>query len=155
MEDLEMLDKAPSHFADLQPRGTSGVDRVSMTMFRAYRSAGGVARGDEVASLLRRHSDDPVCLLARWIVSREVLSFHWRSRTFIPMFQFDLPSMSVRPGVRQVTAELLRVFDDWELAHWFVQPNFWLAGAAPVDAISRDLFAVVQAARADRFAVIG
>lgn len=45
--------------------------------------------------------------------------------------------------------------DDWELAHWFVQPNFWLAGAAPVDAISRDLFAVVQAARADRFAVIG
>lgn len=155
MEDIAMLDRAPSHFADLPPCSASAGDRVSLTMFRAYRSAGGVARGDEVASLLRRHSDEPVCLLAHWIISREILSFRWRSRTYIPMFQFDLSRMSVRPGVRQVTTELLRVFDDWELAHWFVQPNSWLAGAAPVDAISRDLLTVVQAAQADRFAVMG
>ena len=34
----------------------------------AYERRGGLASGDEVARLLRRHSEQPLSVLARWIV---------------------------------------------------------------------------------------
>jgi len=71
------------------------------------------------------------------------------------MFQFDRSDMSLRDGAARWFAKLRAAFDDWDLASWFAQPNSWLHGAAPVDAIGHDLSAVLQAARADRFIAIG
>jgi hypothetical protein len=33
----------------------------------------------------------PISLVARWIISRTVISFGWRSQTLLPLFQFDEP----------------------------------------------------------------
>ena len=54
-------------------------------------------------------------------MTREVVSFGWNSQTLLPLFQFDLFDMSLRPDAVAVISELADVFDDWELASWFAQ----------------------------------
>lgn len=124
-------------------------------MVDAYRRTGGLVSGAEVALLLRRHSRQPLSLLARWIVARRVVSFVWHSEILVPLFQFDRHDMSLRREIGQVVDELADTFDDWELAAWFAQPNSWLQDAAPVELIDVDQPAVLQAARADRFIARG
>jgi hypothetical protein len=126
-----------------------------MAMVDAYRRSGGLLSGDEVALLLSAHSSQPISLIARWIVSRRVVSYVWQSQTLVPLFQFDRSDMSLRRGTSEVIAELADTFDDWELAAWFATPNSWLQGAAPVDLIDVGQPAVRQAARADRFIARG
>jgi hypothetical protein len=130
-------------------------DRQFVMMESAYLRTGGLVSGDEVARILRRHSGQPISKLARWIVERSIVSFYWNSRTLVPLFQFDRTDMSMRAGTNAVVRELHDVFDDWDLATWFAQPNAWLNDAAPVDVIEEDQPAVVQAARADRYIALG
>jgi len=130
-------------------------DLDATAMIRAYSATGGVASGDTIASLLRPHTDQPISRIARWIVAGHVVSFVWRSETLLPLFQFDLASMSVRPGTLSVITELSGALDNWELARWFAQPNACLAGAAPADTIAADLSAVLRAARTDRLVING
>jgi hypothetical protein len=126
-----------------------------ITMVDAYRRTGGLISGAEVALLLRRYSTQPLSLLARWIVTRRVVSYVWQAEILVPLFQFDRYDMSVRRDTSQVVDELADTFDDWELAAWFAQPNSWLQDAAPVELIDVDQPAVLQAARADRFIARG
>lgn len=121
----------------------------------ACRESGGLLGGEELAARLRDHADQPLSLLARWIVSGEVLSIEWRSQVLIPLFQFDLATMTIRPEVADLMAELSPVFDGRELATWFALPNAWLQGATPVQAFASDPAAVRHAARADRFVATG
>jgi acyl-CoA synthetase (AMP-forming)/AMP-acid ligase II len=126
-------------------------DRQFLSMTQAYGRAGGLASGDAVARLLRKCSDQPISMLARWIVERSIVSIEWQSQLLIPLFQFDPSDMSLRPCVTQVVQELRSVFDAWELALWFAQPNVWLRDAAPMDDVQRDTAMVLEAARTDRF----
>lgn len=126
-----------------------------LAMVRQYRASGGLATGNEVVRLMREIVDQPVSVLARWIVRREVVCFIWKSEHLVPVFQFERRSMSLRPQVSTVLSELVPVFDECELALWFAQPNSWLQGAAPADLISPDAAAVLNAARADRFVATG
>jgi hypothetical protein len=135
------------------PRADAPVLRRGAVV-QAYRNAGGIVSGDALAVELRRHSEQPLSLLARWIVDREVISVDWSARTWLPLFQFDLRYFIV-PGVRDVVAELVPVFDEWELAEWFVTANCWLDGALPLDTVRTDLAAVLAAARTDRFVAAG
>lgn len=130
-------------------------ERQVLSMERAFRGHGGLASGEDLSLRLRARCDQPISLLARWIVSRTILSVSWRTQTLIPMFQFDPHDMSLRPSVTQVFGELRDVFDDWELALWFAQPNAWLKDASPVDLLVIDPAAVLDAARADRFVARG
>jgi len=130
-------------------------DRQFIEMLRGFRETGGLARGDEVAEMLHRATGHDVSLLARWIVTKEVLSFDWQGELWLPLFQFDLATMERRENVRRVIAELSPAFDAWHLSGWFAQPNSWLSGRAPVEALAHDLPAVLQAARADRFVAMG
>ena len=124
-------------------------------MSHAFRPHGGFAGSDDVMRRLRPLSDQPLSMLARWIVSRTVLSVSWRDQSLLPMFQFELADMSVKPACARVVEELKDVFDDWELALWFAAPNVWLDHAAPVALLADEEFAVLQAARADRFVARG
>jgi hypothetical protein len=63
--------------------------------------------------------------------------------------------MSIRPEAAAVLAELAGTFDDWELASWLAEPNAWLQGRTPVDALRAEPRAVLDAARADRFVARG
>ena len=130
-------------------------DRQFVMMEAAYLRTGGLVSGDEAARILRRHSSQPISQLAHWIVERSIVSFYWNSRTLVPLFQFDRSDMSMRAGASAVVRELHDVFDDWDLAMWFAQPNARLSDVAPVDIIEHDQRAVAEAARADRLVARG
>jgi hypothetical protein len=134
---------------------SSATESRSAAMVKVYERAGGLMRSEEVLFLLRRRSSQPLSLLARWIVDQRVVTFEWQADRLVPMFQFDLADMSIRPEAGAVLAELAGAFDDWELASWFAEPNAWLQGRSPVDVLQADTPAVLEAARADRFIVRG
>jgi len=73
----------------------------------------------------------------------------------LPLFQFEFPGLHVVPGVAEVIAELGGCLDDGEIAEWFVRPNCGLHCTSPAAAMAADPGAVLQAARADRFALQG
>jgi len=135
--------------------GEPDKDDKFITMLRGFRDTGGLVRGDEVADMLQRLSGHDLSQLARWIVTREVLSFQWRSELWVPLFQFNLSDMSLKDAAQRVSAELAPAFDAWNLSYWFVQPNSWLHDKSPVQLIGSDPSAVFQAARADRFVAMG
>jgi len=124
-------------------------------MEAAYARHGGVLSADEVVQLMRGHCEQPISVLARWIVSRAMIAIHWHSGILIPMFQIDPLSRGLRPGCREIVAELKDVMDDWEMARWFAASNSWLGGLAPVDALASSWREVFHAARAMRFIARG
>ena len=126
------------------------LERQFAAMASAYSRHGGLATGDAVAEMLRTRSSQPISTLARWIVDRRIVSFTWRSRLLVPLFQFDPANMAPRPCVLDALGELSPPFDDWELALWFVEPNAWLGDRPPIDVVDADPAELVQAARADR-----
>lgn len=129
----------------------------------AFADTGGLVSGDELAELIRQQCDDavqqlvpqPVSLVARWIVSHAVVTIDSPWGRMLPMFQFDLRRAAVHPGMRPLLSELQGVFDDAELALWFVTPNDWLDGVCPARAMHAALPAVRLAARTDRYVALG
>ena len=126
-------------------------DDQFVAMLNAYRGSGGLARDGELVALSRHRSGPDADTLAKWIAEREVIGFEWQSRTWLPVFQFNLFDMTRPPALEQVLAELNPVYDSWELANWFAQPNPWLADRVPAETLELDPFSVLQAARASRF----
>jgi len=124
-------------------------------LLEAFRSNGGVATGSELAEILSPLVDQSISRVARWIVSREVVTFAWRASILIPLFQFDLDRMCIRAGMHSVCSEFSGALDSAELVLWFALPNAWLNGATPAKTIAIDVGAVVDAARADRFIAKG
>ena len=122
---------------------------------KVYSRSGGVLSGQEVSLLMRRHCDQPVSQLARWIVNSNIISFDHQGQTWIPLFQFDQEQMTIKPAVSALLAELAPRINGNELAVWFVSPNECLSGATPLEAIEVDFAAVLKAASADRFAMRG
>jgi hypothetical protein len=129
----------------------------------AFADTGGLATGDELAALLRQHGDaspqlhvlQPEALVARWIASNLVVTVESPWGNMLPLFQFDLPRGVVHACMRPLLAELRGVFDDAELALWFVTPNEWIEGRRPANAMHDDLPAVRLAARTDRYVALG
>ncbi len=135
-------------------RVSQGRSRPS-AMECAFLPTGGIVSGECLSQLMRHGIDQPISVLARWIVNRDVVSFEIHGQIWLPMFQFEPSNLRVRPGVQKVIEELRSVFDEWELAEWFACPNSWLGGQTPASQVARDEQAVVQAARADRFVAAG
>jgi len=130
-------------------------DVALLEMSHGYRVHGGLIGGDDFAQRLRAHHDQPVSRLARWIVEREVVAIDWRGAILLPAFQLARGDDGIRPVVSGVLAELRGVFDDAELAQWFIRRNTWLGDARPLDLVEIDEDAIVGAARADRFVAGG
>ena len=139
------------------PRSTAGWldDQQFVALMNAYRSSGGLARAQEVLALLLHRGGPDAATLARWVQQRDVLSFDWHTDSWMPLFQFDPADMRPLPQLRPVLAELEGLYNPWELAEWFVEPNAWLQGRAPVDRLGRDAAGVLDAARVDRFVANG
>lgn len=120
-----------------------------------FAASGGVATGTDVADRLRDAVAQPVSVLARWIVQRQVIAFSSGGEMLLPLFQFDFVHGCVRGGIASALAELADVMTDDEVASWFDRPNGWLNGAAPAQVLQSDARGVIDAARADRFVVKG
>jgi hypothetical protein len=131
-----------------------GSDGDFATMRAAYQAKGGFARGDDLARLLEERGRGGIVSLARLIVAGEVFGFEWRHTLWIPMFQFTV-DLGLRPGLKEVLAELASEYDGQRLAAWFVEPNGWLDDARPIDVLDSNPSEVLQAARADRFVATG
>lgn len=121
-----------------------------------FERTGGLVCGDDLACKLgERLQQQPVSQVARWIVSHKVLSFAWRSRMLLPVFQFDEVDLTPLPSVSAAVAELASTLGNWEMALWFVEPNHLLDEATPMDALKIDAAAVLSAARAERYFIRG
>ncbi len=130
-------------------------DRQHEVMRAVFTCTGGCATEVAVARQLGRRSTRLPSTLMTWIADRTIVSFPWRSHTYVPLFQFCPDDMSPRREVTEVVRELADVFDDWEMAFWFAQSNSWLEGLAPAEIIVHDPAAVHAAARADRYIARG
>ena len=137
------------------PDEPDGVSQQFMGLLKAYRHSGGLLRAQEAAARCKPHCGTPVHTLAGWICQRKVVSFEWLSRIWLPVFQFNRADMSRQSGLDTVLAELVTIFDDWEMAQWFATPNLWLDNKAPADLLATAAPDVFQAARAERFAIAG
>ena len=135
-------------------QGSPGDDADFASLGAAYRSAGGLAGGDDLARALEDRGRGTFASLARLIVAGEIFGFEWRHTFWIPMFQFT-DRLAPKPGLRAVLAELASEFDGRRLADWFVEPNGWLEEARPIDVLDANPGEVLQAARADRFVATG
>jgi hypothetical protein len=120
-------------------------------MLNAYRCIGGLARAKEVFFMFQSCKETDVTVLARWLVKKEIISFEWQSKIWIPLFQFDCANMTTQPGLSAVLMELISIYDPWELAYWFIQPNPWLEQCTPASRLALDAATVLNAARVDRY----
>ncbi len=130
------------------------IDRQFMEMLDSYRTTNGLARAQEVFTMYKFHHGTDVATLARWIVKREVISFDWQSKVWIPLFQFDRTDKSILPGMNLVLSVLNPFFGPWEMAIWFAQPNRCLQGRTPAEAMGSDPQGVLSAACMDRFIAV-
>lgn len=133
-----------------QQTQTGPPDWQFIEMLDDYRASGGLMRAPELASLWRRHGIGGTDLLAHWIQNRKVISFEWQSTIWLPMVQFTRHTMSLVPGVEDILAELVTVFNDSDVALWFSLPNSWLADRSPADALASAAPEVLLAARGAR-----
>jgi hypothetical protein len=124
-------------------------DRQFAAMELAYGRSGGLWSADAVARLLRARDAQPLSTLARWIVSRHIVSIQWQTQLLVPMFQFELDGMRPRPLIVDIVGKLTPFLDDWALARWFAEPHLRLEGRVPVDALDADPQAVHGAAFGD------
>ena len=142
-----------------QPAEAPGDDVESMGQFAAMEAAcarhGGLLRADELVQQMRGQWEQPVSVLARWIVARALISIDWHSDILIPMFQIDPCSGGIRPGCRAIVAELRDVMGNWEMARWFTASDPWLGGLAPIDMLPASWQDVFNAARVARFVARG
>ena len=125
-------------------------DGAFVALRAAYRSTGGIARGDEIAAWANQKGQGDFLSLNRAIVAGELFSFSWNNTFWLPMFQFDLHDLSVRRDLLPLIWELQNDCDGWALATWFARAHADLGGQAPVELLDTELAAVLVAARAGR-----
>lgn len=140
----------------LAPRLTTR--RVTLTLRQAfdldelpsaYRPSGGVIDSASLTRLLATRWEQPVSVLAKWIVARQVIHFGYHGQLMLPVFQFDLRRLEMRKAVVE-TIEALHLQNADELAGWFAKPNRLLSGLSPAEAIAEDPSDVLAAARSFR-----
>lgn len=129
----------------------SQLDSQFMALLDAYRNTGGLARAQEIFTMCRSRDGADAATLAQWIVRRQIISFDWQSKVWVPLFQFDRTTMALQPGLNSILAVLNPIHGPLEMAAWFAQPSRWLMDQAPADMFGTDPHAVLKAACTVRF----
>lgn len=129
---------------------TSERNQEFMALLDACRDSGGLARTHELMGMFKRGDGGDTAQLARWIVTRQVISIAWQDQTWFPWFQFDRGLGRPQSVVGQIASELCLSFDDWEIASWFVRPHPYLDNATPAETLTRQPADLLGAARASR-----
>jgi hypothetical protein len=164
---LPSIDPSPRSEQHSADRGVAW--RTSLSTIRwmetcaAFADSGGMASGDELAHRLSaggtKAAEEPhiqgIALVARWIAAQSVVSVLGPRGWMLPMFQFDVPTATLKPSMAPLLAVLHGVFDEAELALWFVAPNNWLDGGRPAIVMCTNLPAALTAAYADRCVACG
>jgi hypothetical protein len=117
----------------------------------AFTPFGGTIHADALASLISATGMNGLGVVAKLIVRRRVVSVPIAGNYWLPAFQFNKSTWTLRTAVSRVLRELTPVMADVEIAHWFASPNDWLERACPAEALLAQSLEVVQAARVQRF----
>lgn len=132
-----------------------GAEQRFVAIAAVFGRHGGMVTAEDANRMARLRSSNPGPVLARLMSTRELVWLTGHGRIWLPLFQFVPQTMSVRDEVLAVTAELSRVFDEWDMACWFAERNSWLGNRAPVAVIHENPGEVLETARADRFIAAG
>ena len=125
-------------------------------LLAAFRATGGTARADDLARLLSDSGDAGGPSLAVLLAEDEVFGLPWLGSLWVPMFQFELRTLTPLRAPQRVRAELGGLAaDGWHGAAWFARAHDALNDSRPVDLLATDLLGVLAAARADRWVVQG
>ena len=147
---LEPAATTPAYAAPIRRR-----DDVALAELIAGCGAhGGLASTDEVVGLMRPHWRQPISILAKWIIGHKVASFMSRTQFVLPVFQFARPRMTPHDAVGDCSTELGDLMGVEAFAAWFVRPCEWLGQRMPVDLLSNDPDAVIDAAARTRLALM-
>jgi hypothetical protein len=128
-------------------QATSRDQSTFRDLCEAFRATGGIARADDLARLLEDFQCGNFASLARRIASHEILSFSWRGMHWVPMFQFDLRDLSLRPGPQQLLEACGTKCDGWALACWLTTASDDLDGEQPLDCLDLHLPGLCEVAR--------
>lgn len=90
-----------------------------------------VLTADQLAERARHGSNNRSATASRWKSAGKVFGVRTGRREVYPAFQFREGQPRVVVG--QALAALPSEMSPWQTAFWFVGPNSWLDGAAPVD----------------------
>ena len=142
----------PAPYASEDREAQVQQDQRFIRLLDLYRSTGGLVRAEELVTLLQRRGALALAALPGWVLGGEVICFEWHDTTWLPLFQFDAMGRVAAPQLGPVLAELNCIYDPWDTANWFVQPQLWLDLRRPVDLLASDPLAVLNAARAERLA---
>lgn len=138
----------------VRPAGRIGAaDHDFIALLNAFRSTGGLLRGETLADQMQLRGLGGYTALARLIATGDVLSFAWQEEYWLPAFQFDA-GLAVRETSRPIVQELTGVFDGWACARWLVTPHAALARRMPLECMDTQPGQVLQAARDDHFAAL-
>jgi hypothetical protein len=129
----------------------SSRDASFLLMLRAFASSGGMANDLRVLARSRGLADS----VATVDTHEPAICVEWDGMLWFPTFQFEPETLSIRPVVTMVIAELKSVFDRWELALWFCEQNLWIGDRRPVEMVDQYPECVLGAARADRVIALG
>lgn len=135
----------PTAFAE--PLASEGHGLSDDEMLRRYETAGGLTTGDHLAWLLSERVEQPISVVARWIVAQRVVCWKTKGQMLLPWFQFDRSPMAPRQEVVAVVDALHEWLDDGGIAMWFVTPHPMLDGQWPLRALRLSSLAVLSAAR--------
>jgi len=124
-------------------------------MSSSFGLHGGLVGSGSFLNLLKGVCSQPISRLARGIVDRTLVNFSWQGEILIPLFQFSEGSLTPRPELGDVLAELRDDRNDWELAHWFALPHPCLDERPPAALLASQPACVLNAARVDRFITHG
>jgi len=130
--------------ASYQPitRGSKGF----VSLLLAFRASGGMLDGDDLALLLAEYKQSDCMSLPVLIASGNLFRVTWRNTVWIPMFQFELSTLEIKPECGVVSSALEKSLDQWNAACWMILPNDRLDDRKPVDLIDTDFLAVLDAA---------
>lgn len=135
------------------------VDQARATEHRqmqaAFERCGGLTDSEGLVRRMGADHEQPISQVARAIVGRRLVHLTWRGTVWLPLFQFALPSLALRPAVTQALLELRDDLDDWAMALWFATDHPMLDGRTPAAVAVDGDGDLVDAARADRFVLRG
>ncbi len=153
---MQMQDPVLDSAATSQPLAVPSRRREDIALAElidGYGAHGGLASTDELIDLMRPHWRQPISILAKWMIGRKVVNFMSRTQFVLPIFQFARPRMTPNEAVCDCSVELGDFMGVEAFAAWFVRPCGWLGQRMPVDLLSSDPYAVVDAAGKTRLAL--
>jgi len=115
----------------------------------ACLASGGLARGDDLECWLADIHVADLAALGERLADGRVGAFAWRHVLWVPMFQFEMRDLSLRPAVLDVRIALGGALDGWQQARWFVRPHPSLCARTPLDLLRSNLPRVLEQAVTD------